>query len=352
MPRFNPDDYIDVQERIVRFWQDHPDGQIITDLMSDPTDFAACRYKASVWKERGHLDSKRPDATGWAFELAGGSGANSTSHEENCETSAIGRALANLGYATSREDRPSRQEMQKVDRMQASTQRPVYPTGTGSFKTIGDALTPEMRERIAQAGPPEPGETLGPARRPLSRDEQAEWDQKQASNRSVRELHEETNRINPDIPPHNGFSFKQWKFFVDSLQKSQRTLFDVTEQMADSFGLLTFAWGGINSKMLSDTIEWLQKGRGNLRPWLITEKGRTLPEPPQRATAASAPIDTSLVRTIVETFLELIADAPDEETLRALWEKADAEGLLTGEHRQALTAAVVEAEDRLGLFGG
>jgi hypothetical protein len=114
MPRFNLENYVDVQTRILRFWTEYPDGAIITKLMSPPDDFTQCRYEAQVFKSR---DDTRPSATGYAFELAGKSerdGANFTSHEENGETSAIGRALANLGYATSRADRPSRQEMTKV----------------------------------------------------------------------------------------------------------------------------------------------------------------------------------------------------------------------------------------------
>jgi hypothetical protein len=113
MAFFNPENYVDVQERINRFWSEHPDGAIVTRLMSPPDDFGQCRYEATVYK---HKDDQRPSATGYAFELAGGGGANKTSHEENCETSAIGRALANMGYAKNRQDRPSRQEMDKVQR--------------------------------------------------------------------------------------------------------------------------------------------------------------------------------------------------------------------------------------------
>ena len=126
MARFDVNDYIDVQERIVLFWHDHPDGAIITNLMSPPDDFSQCRYRAEVYR---HWVDPRPSATGWAFELAGTGGANQTSHEENCETSAIGRAIANLGYATSRKDRPSRQEMEKVERMEAQV-KTSHPPAT------------------------------------------------------------------------------------------------------------------------------------------------------------------------------------------------------------------------------
>lgn len=113
MPRFDLTNYVPVQERIVQFWNDHPEGRILTALASDPGDFTTCRYRAEVYRDAG---DDRPAATGYAVEKAGGGGANQTSHEENGETSAIGRALANLGYATSQQDRPSREEMSKVNR--------------------------------------------------------------------------------------------------------------------------------------------------------------------------------------------------------------------------------------------
>jgi hypothetical protein len=122
MPRFNLDDYITVQERLNQFWHDHPQGRILTMLVSDPADFTTCRYRAEVYRD---AEDDRPAATGYAVEHAGGQGANATSHEENSETSSIGRALANLGYATSQRDRPSREEMRKVAAL-GGDERPAY----------------------------------------------------------------------------------------------------------------------------------------------------------------------------------------------------------------------------------
>jgi hypothetical protein len=113
--RFNLDNYITVQERVNRFWEENPNGRILTALCSDPDDWETCRYRAEVYADR---EDSRPITTGYAFEKVG-RGANLTSHEENCETSAIGRALANLGFATSHQERPSREEMAKVNRMHA-----------------------------------------------------------------------------------------------------------------------------------------------------------------------------------------------------------------------------------------
>lgn len=114
MAKFNLNDYIDVQDRINRFWNEHPDGAIRTTLVSDPNNFDQVVFRSEVYKQR---DNPNPDATGIAAEAKGQGGmANSTSWHENGETSAIGRALANMGYATSGRDRPSRQEMSKTQR--------------------------------------------------------------------------------------------------------------------------------------------------------------------------------------------------------------------------------------------
>lgn len=70
-----------------------------------------CVFKAELWV--GHVLV----ATGWAEETRGEGHVNRTSHFENCETSAVGRALANAGLAGSdHTKRPSREEMLKVQR--------------------------------------------------------------------------------------------------------------------------------------------------------------------------------------------------------------------------------------------
>lgn len=105
---FNLDDYETVEERLIKFWKDHPDGLIHTELLN----MAPNQYivKASIY--RTEADS-RAWTTGLAEETVQGRGVNATSALENCETSAIGRALANAGYAT-KGKRASREEMGKV----------------------------------------------------------------------------------------------------------------------------------------------------------------------------------------------------------------------------------------------
>ena len=106
---FNLEDYETVEERIFKFWRDHPDGQIHTRLL----EHSAGRFiiEASVYRTEADV---RPWTTGIAEETVQGRGVNATSALENCETSAIGRALANAGYAT-KGKRASREEMGKVE---------------------------------------------------------------------------------------------------------------------------------------------------------------------------------------------------------------------------------------------
>jgi hypothetical protein len=105
---FNLDDYETVEERLIKYWKDHPDGQIHTEII----EVSASRFivKASVFRTEADA---RPWTTGLAEETVQGRGVNATSALENCETSAIGRALANAGYAT-KGKRASREEMGKV----------------------------------------------------------------------------------------------------------------------------------------------------------------------------------------------------------------------------------------------
>lgn len=128
MAHFNLDDYITVAERITKFWADYPQGRIYTKL--EWTDGKGFVVWAAVYKQASDVE---PWASGLAEEHFGQQGPNQTSPLENCESSAIGRALANAGYATTAEGRPSREEMSKVNRFtgeiapQQSAPRPPAP---------------------------------------------------------------------------------------------------------------------------------------------------------------------------------------------------------------------------------
>ena len=108
---FNLDDYETVEERLIKFWKDYPDGRIDTKLV----EASSSRFIVQAYIYRTAAD-EYAWASGLAEETISGRGVNATSALENCETSAIGRALASAGYAT-KGKRPSREEMGKVVQM-------------------------------------------------------------------------------------------------------------------------------------------------------------------------------------------------------------------------------------------
>ena len=82
-------DYVEVNQRIKAFRRLCPEGAIITELLSDEN--GVCKFKATIFDENGKVL-----ATGHAYEKEQSSFINKTSYIENCETSAVGRALAML----------------------------------------------------------------------------------------------------------------------------------------------------------------------------------------------------------------------------------------------------------------
>jgi hypothetical protein len=105
---FNLADYEPVEVRLEKFIKDYPDFRISTELEV----VEATRYIVKAYLFKTSQDSIAW-ATGYAEETVSSRGVNQTSALENCETSAIGRALANAGYAP-KGKRPSREEMSKV----------------------------------------------------------------------------------------------------------------------------------------------------------------------------------------------------------------------------------------------
>jgi hypothetical protein len=139
--------YAPVARRITLFYERYPAGRIITTLIE--RDARAVIFRARVY--RG-ADDAHPAATGWALEREGDGDVNAVACLENTETSAIGRALANLGFTASAE-RPSREEMARVARarqapLRVSAPRPRSAPPAPAFSPIlqshadalGDAL--------------------------------------------------------------------------------------------------------------------------------------------------------------------------------------------------------------------
>jgi len=111
---FDLSGYETVDSRIHRFYDAHPTGRIITapEQYRDTPDgrLGQVIWRAEVFRT---LDDLVPSATGYAEETLKSSGVNASSFVENAETSAIGRALANLGFSP-KGHRPSLEEMQSA----------------------------------------------------------------------------------------------------------------------------------------------------------------------------------------------------------------------------------------------
>lgn len=82
--------YVMVNKRVEAFRAICPDGAITTDIITNAGGVVV--MKATVMDETGKILS-----TGLSYEKEGNSMINKTSYIENCETSAVGRALGFLG---------------------------------------------------------------------------------------------------------------------------------------------------------------------------------------------------------------------------------------------------------------
>ena len=110
MARFNLDDYEMVKDRIPLFLEEYPEGRINTEVISENN---GVTMKAYLYKNLEEQVSCAPLSTGIAREVPGG---HIDKYYENCETSAIGRALANINLYSG--DRPSFEEMNSAKSMQ------------------------------------------------------------------------------------------------------------------------------------------------------------------------------------------------------------------------------------------
>jgi hypothetical protein len=125
-------DYVSVAERIEKFYELHPKGRVCTSIVEHDSERGFILMRAEVYR---HPDDAQPSATGHAYEYKESGYVQKTSYIEVCETSAVGRALALLGFEVKR-GIASREEMEKVRRMSAAQPRVVE--ASGDKPTLGE----------------------------------------------------------------------------------------------------------------------------------------------------------------------------------------------------------------------
>lgn len=125
MPRFDPNEYEPVEERLARAVADYPDLRIITDCVIPGVD-GKWLFKATIYLNDGDQAADLPKATGWASETEGGP--QTDFKAELGETSAIGRCLANFGYTGNKKSKTARMTREEAQKAVKSSE-PKQETG-------------------------------------------------------------------------------------------------------------------------------------------------------------------------------------------------------------------------------
>jgi len=131
-----------VADRITLFYERYPDGRIVTELHG--RDNGEITFKALVYRT---ATESLAAATGWASEREGDGDVNTVACLENTETSAVGRALENLGFTASSR-RPSREEMEKVGR---ARRRLAFPEHRYDAKSSTRAAVDDLLALLSKA---------------------------------------------------------------------------------------------------------------------------------------------------------------------------------------------------------
>lgn len=153
--QFNSNDYETVKERKSRFYADNKDGRIIVKNIT-PLDqlLEFALFEVSIFRNKEDQEKNLVLSTGYAMEIRDKElsknkygkeyeSVNYASWTENCEESAIGRALDNAGYSGNK--KCSLEEMNKAQTMVDTIKK------TNTITQKNDELRNEF-EKSLQAG--------------------------------------------------------------------------------------------------------------------------------------------------------------------------------------------------------
>ncbi len=139
--KFDPAQYVSVAERVDKFRERFPEGRIETEIL--PSDEKRLVVRAMAWRTNAEL---APSATGHAEEFR-----SEESALMKCETAAVGRALAFLGFEA-KKGIASREEMERADRN--VPERPAQPTASAPVPSPAPArpIEPVKSEKCKDCG--------------------------------------------------------------------------------------------------------------------------------------------------------------------------------------------------------
>lgn len=149
---FNSDAYIQVHERVEKFYLTYQLGRIITSILEHDVETGFVLMKAEVFRD---VSDAYPAATGHASELRSSGHVQQTNYIEVCETSAVGRALQNLGFETKRavaNGRPPAQaKAARAPQQQRQPPPPATPSPAVPLTTKREKLINRIEELRQQA---------------------------------------------------------------------------------------------------------------------------------------------------------------------------------------------------------
>ena len=146
--------YATVAERLAMFWMEHPLGQIHTNPAEYPDDNIV-RVRAIIFRWDEATNCFRLLSTGQAEEVREGY-INANAATENCETSAVGRALAMAGYGINK-GVASAEEIELAERRRRARAPEDAPQGESIESRLAEGQAP------TEATPADPGNGAEPA---------------------------------------------------------------------------------------------------------------------------------------------------------------------------------------------
>ena len=136
--------YAEVNQRIKAFRMLYPEGCILTEMISNEN--GVCVFKATIYTSYEMQDyqdrisyERRILATGYAYEKENSTFINKTSYIENCETSAVGRALAMCGIGIDKSIASAEEVINAVNNQEPTEEEAkafIFESGKNKGKSI------------------------------------------------------------------------------------------------------------------------------------------------------------------------------------------------------------------------